>query len=142
MNSSTLICRRQRSLSDDDRPLQRRLVPSVVAERDRPAAVLVEAFERVDQVAVERVPPHLAVGDDVEAGGFLQRDGLVDGAILDSLELGRRSARRARARVARVQQVGGAQQAADDVASPDFHPVPPRRGYPGSPNSLIAFSSG
>ena len=65
-------------------------MPLAVAERDRPAAELVEALERVDQVAEERVAPHLAVGDDVEAGRFLQRDGLVDGAVLDGLELRRR----------------------------------------------------
>ena len=58
-------------------------MPLAVAEGDRPAGALVEAFERLDEMAVERIAPHLAVGDDVEAGGFLQGDGLVDGPILD-----------------------------------------------------------
>jgi hypothetical protein len=31
-------------------------------------------------VAEEGVAPHLAVGDDVEAAGFLQRNRLIDGA--------------------------------------------------------------
>ena len=37
-------------------------------------------------MAEEGVAAHLAVGDDVEPGGLLQRDRLVDGAILDALE--------------------------------------------------------
>ena len=73
---------------DDDRPLQRRFVALLVVEGDRPAAELVEALERVDQVPEEGVAAHLAVGDDVEPGGFLQRDGFVDGAVLDALERG------------------------------------------------------
>ena len=74
-------------------------MPFLVAERDRPAGRLVEALERVDEVAEEGVAPHLAVGDDVEPGGFLQRDGLVDGAIFDRLNsAGVRSPRSSAAR--------------------------------------------
>ena len=51
-------------------------MPCAVAEGDRPAGELVEAFERLDEMTVERIAPHLAVGDDVEAGGFLQGDRL------------------------------------------------------------------
>jgi hypothetical protein len=67
---------------DDDRTLQRRFMPLAVAEGDRPARVLVESLERLDQVAVERVATHLTVGHDVEPRLLLHRDGLVDGAIL------------------------------------------------------------
>ena len=116
VNSSTLICRRHLSLLDHDRPLQPRLLPLVVPERDAPAAELVESLERVDQVSVERIAAELAVGDDVEAGGLLQRDGLGDRAILDRLEL-RVGERAGGASLLRVEQVGGPQQAADDVAS-------------------------
>ena len=105
MNSSTLICRRHCSFSTTTGRCSARFVPLVVAKGDRPAAELVEALERLDQVAEERVAPHLAVGDDVEPGVLLQRDGLVDGAILDALELGRRSARPASRSRAGVEQI-------------------------------------
>ena len=68
-------------LLDDDGTLDRLLGAALVAKRDRPAAELVEAIERLDQVAEERVAALLAVGDDVEAGRFLQRDRFVDRAI-------------------------------------------------------------
>ena len=77
-------------LLDHDRPLLGVGRSGFVAERNRPAAQLVEAFERLDQVAEERIAALLAVGDDVEAGGLLERDGLVDGAVLDRLECGGR----------------------------------------------------
>src|SRR5574341_98190 len=69
-----------------DRPLEDELTALLVAERDGPAPELVEAVERVDQMAEERVAPQLAVADDVEARGLLQGDRLVHGAVLDALE--------------------------------------------------------
>ena len=87
------MLRRQRELLDDDRPLEHELVALVVVERDRPAAELVEALERLDEVPEEGVAPQLAVGDDVEPRVLLERDGLVDRAVLDALERRRRRAR-------------------------------------------------
>jgi len=64
-------------------------VPLAVAKRDRPATEAVEAFERFDEVAVERIAPHLAVGQDAEARRFLERQRFVHRAILDPFELAR-----------------------------------------------------
>jgi hypothetical protein len=55
-------------------------VSFTVAEGDGPAAFPIEALERVDEVTEEGVAPHLAVCEDVEAAGFLQRKRLIDGA--------------------------------------------------------------
>ena len=95
-------------------------MPLIVAKGDRPAAELVEAFERVDEVAEERIAPHLAVGDDVEAGRFLQRDGFVDGAVLDAFE--RCSGELApRNGIARLQEIRRSEQTANDVAAGRRH---------------------
>ena len=102
-----------------DRPLEDQLAALLVPERDRPPAELVEALERVDEVAEERVAPQLPVGDDVEPGRLLQPNRLVDGPVLDALELGRGQPTGVEG-VASVHQVGGAQEAPDDVA-PDGH---------------------
>ena len=91
-------------------------MPFPVAERDRPAGVLVEALERFDEMAVERIAAHLAVGDDVEPGRLLQRDRLVHGAILDRLE-GRRRQLPALELFTRGEEVLRAQEAADDVGA-------------------------
>ena len=74
----------------------------VVVERNGPAAELVEAVERVDEVAEEGVAPQLAVGDDVEPGLLLESDGVVDGAVLDALEPGRAERAPASQRPARL----------------------------------------
>jgi len=95
-----------------------------IAERNRPAAFLVEALERLDQVAEECVTSHLAVGDHVEPGGLLQGDGFVHGAILDPLERRRREIA-ALDLPARVLQPLGPQQTAHDVTPPDAHSMPP-----------------
>jgi hypothetical protein len=73
-------------------------------------------------VAEEGVAPHLAVGDDVEAAGFLQRDRLIDRAIFDPLEFGGRHVA-ALATVACFRQVRRAKEASDDIASPSVHRV-------------------
>jgi hypothetical protein len=49
--------------------------------------VLVETFNGVDQVSVECIAAHFAIGDDFHAGIDLQINALIDGTILDSLEL-------------------------------------------------------
>ena len=104
---------------DHDRPLEDQLAALIVPERDRPPAELVEAVEGIDEVAEERVASQLAVGDDVEPGRLLQPDRLVDGPVLDALELGRGQPPGVEG-LARVHQVGRAQEAADHVA-PDGH---------------------
>src|SRR5262249_59269759 len=94
---------------------QEELVALIVAKRDGPAAELVEAFDRVDEVAEVRVAPHLAVGDDRHARSGLERDGIVDGVVLDAFELGVADRARGVAR-ASLLQVGRAQQASDHLA--------------------------
>jgi hypothetical protein len=87
-----------------------------VAERDRPAGSLIEAFERFSEVAEERVAPHLAVSDDVQTGVLLQPDRLVDGAILDLFVRGRREFAALELGL-RFAQIRGTQKAADRVAA-------------------------
>ncbi len=50
--------------------------------------MLAEAFDGLYQLALERLPAHLTVRDDGEAGPLLQPDSPVYGPILDTLELG------------------------------------------------------
>ena len=101
---------------DGDGALEHHLVPLLVVEGDRPAPLAVEPFHGVDEMAVEGVAAHLAVGDDVEAGVLLQCERLVHGAILDPLEC------RGRERTCGALGAGGlepvrAEQAADDVGA-------------------------
>ena len=92
---------------------------------------LVEPLERIDQVAVERVAAHLAIGDHVEAGRVLQGDRFVDGAVLDGLELrGVISPRACRPR-ASIRNAGP-QEAADDV-TPHESQVPSLKSQVPSP---------
>src|SRR5262245_3491126 len=46
-----------------------------------------EAVDSLGHLALERKPPHFAVGHDVEPRCLLERDGLIDGAIFYGLEL-------------------------------------------------------
>src|SRR5262249_38485755 len=46
-----------------------------------------EAVDSLGHRALERKPPHFAVGHDVEPRCLLEGDGLIDGAILYGLEL-------------------------------------------------------
>src|SRR5581483_10436983 len=77
---------------------------------------VLEALARLDEVAGEDVPPLLAVGDDVDAGPLLRRDGLVDRAVLQALQLGAGRAPRPR-----FEQPGRPQQAADVVGAEVGH---------------------
>src|SRR5439155_25446662 len=116
------------ALHDDGSP-ERELLARLVAERDGPAAELVESVERVNQVAEERVAPLLAVGDHIEPRRLLERDGLVHGLVLDALEHGRVEATGLEA-LSRLDQRRRPQQASDHVA-PDGHGplgVAPRSG--------------
>ena len=109
------MLRRQRSFSTTTGRLKTSSLALLVVERDRPAAELVEALERVDEVAEERVAPQLAVGDHVEPGLLLQADRVVDRTVLDPLEPPRAS--RPAASGSRASEARRAQQAADRVAA-------------------------
>ena len=90
--------------------------PSTPQERvDVPSRETVDGF---GELALERETAHLAVGEDGEAGSFLQTDGLVDRRVLDALE------RRLRELVpceplARVDEVGWTEKAPDDIGPRD-----------------------
>src|SRR6266853_550085 len=71
---------------NDNRPRMRKFLASFVAEWDRPAPKLVEAFYSVNQVSIEGVSPHLAVGQYLNAGSELQVDRFVDSAVLQKFE--------------------------------------------------------
>src|SRR5262245_47213047 len=98
------------------RALLNHLFALFVAERDRPPAVFVVPVEGVDQVAVKGVAPHLAVGDDFDAGAVLQLDGFGHGAVLALFERRIRKLPRFVA-PARLFQIGRPQQAPDYIAS-------------------------
>ena len=73
-------------LADDHRPPDRHFGSRLVMKRQGPAAELVEAFERVHQVAEEGVAAHFAIGDDGQPLVFLEGNGSVHCTIFDSLE--------------------------------------------------------
>ncbi len=126
-------------LVDDDGAIETGLPAVPIAKRDRPAGSLVEPFERFDEVAVEGVAPHLAVGHDVEAGHLLQGDGFVHRPILDQLEFRRRQGTGV-AGGAGVLQILGAEQAADDITLEQIHLEKPAELEDGL--ALRACSSG
>ena len=90
VNSSTLIWRRQRSLSTTTGRCERRLLPAPSRKVIDQPARLSNPSSASTRWPIERVAAHLAVGDHIEPGGLLQRNGLVNGTVLDALELGRR----------------------------------------------------
>ena len=107
-------------LRDDDRTLEDEFVALLVVERDRPAAELVVAFRRIDQMTEERITPHLAIGDHVQARLRLQGNGFIDGAIFDLLELGIADLARA-VSLARFLQISRAQQTAHHITAIGWH---------------------
>src|SRR5437870_10671041 len=74
-----------------DRPLAAPLSDGAVAMPMAPQECIdvpgAEAVDSLGHLALERKPPHFAVGHDVEPGCLLEGNGLVDGAILYGLEL-------------------------------------------------------
>ena len=58
-----------------------------LAPQERIEVPLAEAVDRLGHLALEREPAHLAVGDDVEAGLFLETERRIDGGVLDAFEL-------------------------------------------------------
>jgi hypothetical protein len=102
-----------------------RLVALVVVPLDPRALDGLHAVDRVGERAEERQAAQLAVGDDLHARALLQRDRVVDGAVLDRLERGARD-RALREPLARLQQLRRPQHAAQDLG-PDHvdHPLSP-----------------
>jgi hypothetical protein len=100
-------------------------------EGDRRAGDRVDPFHVAEQVVEEGEPAQLPVVDDVEPDPLLHGDRLVDGAVLDPLELtGIHQARVERGTCLR--QVARTQQRADHVGvkgaqhcHPPVHVVPP-----------------
>ena len=102
----------------DDHVAQLLRVP--LAPEKRVEVPLAEAIHGGRHLALEGEPAHLAVGDHVETGVRLQREGRVDGAVLDRLEL-RAGEAAGRQALLRLQQLGRPEQAADHVGSSFEH---------------------
>ena len=113
----------KRSLDGDRRSLDVHLAELVRLPLAPEKGVQVPFAEPVDclgQLALEREPAHLAVRDDVEPGLLLEAERRVDGCVLHALELGRRQLT-GLPLLARFQQLGRPEQAADDVAASREH---------------------
>src|ERR1700730_441894 len=70
-----------------DWTLEDKLLSRLVSKGNGPAAVFIEAFQCIDEVAVEGVTSHLSIGNHVDARVLLERDGLVDRPIFYGFEL-------------------------------------------------------
>ena len=74
-----------------DRPLAASLPAAAIAMPVAPQECIdipvAEPVDSLGHLALEGEPPHVAVGHDVKARCLLQRNGLIDGAILNGLEL-------------------------------------------------------
>ena len=74
-----------------DRPLAASLPAAAIAVPVAPQECIdipvAEPVDSLGHLALEGEPPHFAVGHDVKARSLLQRNGLIDGAILNGLEL-------------------------------------------------------
>ena len=87
-----------------------------IAPEERVEVPVAEAVDGRRELTLEGEPAHLAVGDDVEARLFLERDRVVHGLVLDPLER-RRAQLTAAEPLLRGDQFGWAQEAADDVGA-------------------------
>src|ERR1700674_850513 len=102
---------------DHHRALEDQLLSTLVPKGNRPAALTVESFERVDQVAVESVSAELAIGHDIDSGTLLELNRRANRLVLHGLELGA-------CHLAGIQplpsadQLRWSQEAADDLGSP------------------------
>jgi len=72
----------------DDRPSLYHLVSLLIMKRNRPAAGLIEAFDRVRQMSEEGITAEFSIADDVQPDPCLKVNCLIDSPILDALELG------------------------------------------------------
>src|SRR5215831_20722923 len=91
-----------------------RAVAMPMAPQERIDVPWAEAVDGLGHLALERKPPHFAVGHDVEPRCLLQRDGLIDGAIFYGLEL-RVTKTPGHPVVPRFAQRSRPQQAADNI---------------------------
>ena len=121
---------------DDDGPFEDQFVALLVPEGNGPAAEFVVAFNRINQMAEERVAPQLTVAEHVESGIDLQGDRLVHRAVFNLFELGVAQLARLMA-LPRFFYVGRPKQTANDVATIGCHhrPIssrlwPPTTGVP------------
>src|SRR5260370_37104126 len=71
------------------RAFEDKLLSRFVSKGDGPAPELIKARQRLDQVTIEGVAPHLSIGDDVDASILLEGDGLVHRTVFYGLELRR-----------------------------------------------------
>ncbi len=102
----------------DDRGLHVRLLAVVVVPGDLRPLDGTDAVDRVRQRAHERQAAQLAVGHDLHPGALLQRDRLIDRAVLDPLELRPRDRPRGDL-LACVEQLLRAQHAPHDLGPDD-----------------------
>src|SRR5688500_14176199 len=70
------------------RPVPHRLVAVPLAPQPGVDVVLTETVRGLHHLALERLPAHLTVRDDGEAGPLLQPDGPVHRPVFYALELG------------------------------------------------------
>ena len=103
-------------LGNDHRARQNQLLALFVPERNCPAAVFVEAFNGVNQVSVESVAAHLAVGDHFHPCENLQVDAFVDGPVFHLLERSVRELSR-REPVASFLKIRGTQETSDYITA-------------------------
>ena len=103
-------------LAHDHWPLEDQLLALLIAERDRPAALLVETVERLDQVAEEGVATLLAVSDHVDSCVLLHSDGGLDVLVLLVFEM-RRVKLAGVVLLAELDQRGEAEKAADNLST-------------------------
>jgi hypothetical protein len=109
----------ERNRRRDRRPLDGRvpdLLSVPLAPEEGVEVPLAEPLDRLRQLALEGEPSHLAVGDDVQARFLLEPDRLVDGAVLNPLELWR-SDLAAVQPVARLEQPSRPEEASDHVGA-------------------------
>ena len=85
-----------------------------LAPEKRIQRVLAEAFYGRGHLALKGLPPHLAVGHNLETGLFLERHRIVHGAVLDPFEFSGSQRARRKLFLGR-EQFRRAEQTADDV---------------------------
>ena len=73
-----------------------------------------KAVDRCGHLALKRLPPHLAIGHDLQANCLLERDGLIDRAVFDLFELCVADGLRGELLLS-AKQLRRSQQAADDI---------------------------
>ena len=75
---------------------------------------IAKAVDGLNQLTLKREPAHFAIGDHLESRRLLQRDRLIDGTVLDPLELRPRHVALGQRRPRR-QQLGRVEQASDNI---------------------------